>query len=334
MKVSCRNISATFLFLCAILPIHAQTPPQRTIAITIDDLPAGAANSMTGAEIKEITAKLLGILREQKVPAVAFVNEQKLYHLGEVDDRIAALNLWLENGFELGNHTYSHPSLNNVPAQNWEEEVVRGETVTRWLLSQHKMRLRYLRYPFLDEGRDIKTRRDVQAFLSSRGYEVAPVTMDAWDWMYAVVYEDARRRGDAALQHRLVSSYLSYTSTVFDYFERLSKDLIGYEPRQILLLHANWLEADHIGELIDLLRKRGYQFITLGTALADPAYSQPDEYVGEGTGYIEHWAATRGQPAKGQPNFPQWVVDLSSELHRNQLKAAAPEATPANPTPD
>ena len=187
MKTSERHISVLFrvLLFSAILPLQAQTPPQRAVAVTIDDLPAGAANSMTGAEIKEMTAKLLGTLRDQKVPAVGFVNEQKLYRLSEVDDRIAALNLWLENGFELGNHTYSHPSLNNVPIQNWEEEVVRGETVTRWLLAQHKMRLRYLRYPFLDEGRDIKTRRDVQAFLSSRGYQVAPVTMDAWDWMYA-----------------------------------------------------------------------------------------------------------------------------------------------------
>jgi len=334
MKVSCRNISAVslLLFLSAIQPLRAQNAPQRAVAFTIDDLPASTANSMSGAEIKEMTAKLLGTLREQKVPAVGFVNEQKLYRFGEMDDRIAALNLWLENGFELGNHTFSHPSLNNVPTQNWEEEVVRGETVTRWLLAQHKMKLRYFRYPFLDEGRDIKTRRDVQAFLSERGYEVAPVTMDAWDWMYAGVYEDARKRGDAALQQRLVSSYLSYTATVFEYFEKLSKDLVGYEPRQILLLHANWLEADHIGELIDLLRKRGYQFVTLETALGDPAYSQPDEYVGGGTGYIEHWATTRGQPAKGEPSFPQWVVDLSSEMHRNQLKSmsgpTAPDTSP------
>lgn len=338
MNVSCRNISAVslllfFLFFSATLPLGAQTLPLRAVAITIDDLPAGAANFMTAAEIKEMTAKLLGTLREQKVPAVGFVNEQKLYRAGEVDERIAALNLWLDNGFELGNHTYSHPSLNNVPVQTWEEEVVRGETVTRWLLAQHKMRLRYLRYPFLDEGRDIKTRRDVQAFLSARGYQVAPVTMDAWDWMYAGVYEDARKRGDAALQQRLVSSYLSYTTTVFDYFEKLSKDLVGYEPRQILLLHANWLEADHIGELLELLRKRGYQFITLETALEDGAFSQPDEYVGGGTGYIEHWAITRGAPPKGEPSFPQWVIDLSSELHRSQLKSVAPEPPMPSPTP-
>jgi hypothetical protein len=109
--------------------------------------------------------------------------------------------------------------------------------------------------------------------------------------------------------------------------------LVGYEPKQILLLHANWLEADHIGELIDLLRKRGYQFIALEAALEDPAYSQPDEYVGGGTGYIEHWAATRGQPAKGEPTFPQWVLDLSTEIHRNQPRSAAPGPTTPNSTP-
>lgn len=324
MKICYRNVAAVSLLLLFAVapPLHSQASPQRAIAITIDDLPAGGSNSMTGAEIKDMTAKLLGTLRDQKVPAVGFVNEQKLYRLGEVDDRISALNLWLDNGFELGNHTFSHPSLNNVPIQTWEEEVVRGETVTRWLLTQHKMRLRYIRYPFLDEGRDIKTRRDVQAFLSSRGYEVAPVTMDAWDWMYAGVYEDARRRRDVALQQRLVTSYLSYTTTVFDYYEKLSKNLIGYEPRQILLLHANWLEADHIAELLDLLRKRGYQFITLQSALDDGAYSQPDEYIGGGTGYIDHWATTRGQPLKNEPSCPQWVLDLSSEIHHRQLDAA------------
>jgi peptidoglycan/xylan/chitin deacetylase (PgdA/CDA1 family) len=314
---------AIFVWLLALgLPLFAQTAPQRAVAITIDDLPAGAANSMTAAEILEMTAKLLGTLRDQKVPAVGFVNEQKLYKLGEVDDRIKALNLWLDGGFELGNHTFAHTSLNRVTLQAWEEEVIRGETVTRMLLAQHKMKLRYLRHPYLDAGRDLQTRREAEAFLSARGYQVAPVTMDAWDWMYAGVYDDARKRADTALQQQLVSSYLSYTTSVFDYDEQLSKDLLGYEPKQILLLHGNWLEADHIGELIELLRKRGYRFVTLEDALGDGAYSVPDEYVGEGTGWLEHWAITRGRPPQGQPGFPQWVIDRSRELHRAAAAAA------------
>jgi peptidoglycan-N-acetylglucosamine deacetylase len=320
---------ARFVFtvlLCGLavsFPLHAQNAPLRSIAITIDDLPAGTANIMTGAEIVEMTTKLLGALKDQKVPAVGFVNEQKLYKPGEVDDRIKALNLWLDNGFELGNHTYAHTSLNRVPLRVWEEEVIRGETVTSLLLAQHKMKMRYLRHPYLDAGRDLQTRREAEAFLSSRGYQIAPVTMDAWDWMYAGVYHEARRRGDTALQKQLVESYLSYTTTVFDYYEKLSRDLFGYEPKQILLLHGNWIEADHIGELIDLLRKRGYQFVTLEDALGDPAYSSPDEYVGEGTGWLDHWAITRGHPPQNAPVFPQWVIDKSRELHR---QAAPPPA--------
>src|SRR5262252_8618697 len=150
MKTSERHISALFrlLVFSAILPLQAQTPPQRAVAVTIDDLPAGAANFMTGAEIKEMTSKLLGTLRDQKVPAVGFVNERKLYRqFGEVDQRIKALSMWLDYGFELGNHTFTHTSLNRVTLKEWEEDVVRGETVTTLLLGQHKMKMRYFRHP-------------------------------------------------------------------------------------------------------------------------------------------------------------------------------------------
>ena len=297
--------------------LYAQGAPSREIAITIDDLPA-AGMGMSGAQIVEMTSKLLGTLRDQKVPAVGFVNEKKLYKFGEVDDRIKALAMWPEYGFELGNHTFSHASLSRVTLKDWEEEVVRGETVTTMLLNQHHMTLRYFRHPYLDTGRDLETRRQAEAFLVSRGYRIAPITMDAWDWMYASVYEDARKRGDSALQQQLVSSYLSYTGQVFDYYEKFSKELLGYEPKQILLLHGNWLEADHIGELLDLLRKRGYKFISLQDALGDAAYSMPDEYVGEeGTNWIDHWAITRGRPPRNTPQFPQWVIDRASALPRS-----------------
>src|ERR1700736_52134 len=266
----------------AALESGANAPPDRAMAITIDDLPAGAANFMSAAAITEMTTKLLAALREQKVPAVGFVNERKLYFKwGEVDERIAALNMWLDAGFELGNHTYGHTSLNRVSLKEFQDSVVQGENVTRLLLAQHNMKLRYFRHPYLDTGRDLQTRREAEAFLVERGYRIAPVTLDAWDWMFATVYDDARKRGDAALQQEVLNSYLAYTTEVFSYFEKLSRDLIGYEPEQILLLHANQLEAEHIGEVLDLLRKRGYRFITLQSALGDSVYSLPDTYVGE-----------------------------------------------------
>jgi peptidoglycan/xylan/chitin deacetylase (PgdA/CDA1 family) len=297
------------------LTARAATPPDRQIAVTIDDLPAGDAYLMSAADITQMTTKLLAALRQQKVPAVGFVNERKLYRSGEVDERIKALDLWLDAGLELGNHTFSHASLNKVGLKAFEDDVVQGETVTRFLLAQHKLTLRYFRHPFLDTGRDLQTRRDAEAFLAERGYRIAPVTLDAWDWMFGGIYEDARKRGDTALQQEIVSSYLAYTDVVFTYYEQLSKQIMGYEPKQILLLHGNWLEADHIGELADLIRKRGYRFITLEDALSDQAYSLPDTYVGEeGTSWLDHWAITLGKPLQGFPTVPASIMERYQAL--------------------
>lgn len=313
-----RTLCVAVLLSTALVSFGQNSSSARSISLTIDDLPAAGSNAMTGQEIIDMTQKLLATLRERHVAAVGFVNERKLFKFGEVDDRIKALNLWLDSGFELGNHSYSHMSLNQVGLKSWEEDVMRGETVTSLLLAQHNMKLRYFRHPYLDTGRDLQTRREAEQFLTQRGYRIAPVTVDAWDWMYAGVYEDARGRGDTALQQKLVTSYLSYTGQVFDYYEKLSRDLLGYEPKEIILLHANWLEADHIGELLDLLQKRGYRFVTLQDALSDPAYSVPDEFVGEeGTNWLDQWAISRGHPPINVPVFPQWVIDRSKGLpHR------------------
>jgi peptidoglycan/xylan/chitin deacetylase (PgdA/CDA1 family) len=240
--------------------------------------------------------------------------------MGEVDERIKALDLWLEAGLELGNHTFSHPSLNKVSLKAFEDDVIQGETVTRLLLTQHRLTLRYFRHPFLETGRDLQTRREAEAFLSERGYHIAPVTLDAWDWMFGGIYEDAKKRGDTALQQEIVSSYLAHTAEVFAYYEKLSKQIMGYEPKQILLLHGNWLEADHIGELADLIRKRGYRFITLEDALSDQAYSLPDMYVGEeGTSWLDHWAITQGKPLQGFPAVSASIQQRYDALTKPQV---------------
>jgi peptidoglycan/xylan/chitin deacetylase (PgdA/CDA1 family) len=320
---------ASLLSLCCLCTrAEPQTAkqPDRQVAVTIDDLPAGMADRLPAADITAMTTKLLGTLRDQKIPVVGFVNERKLYKPGEVDERIKVLQMWLDYGFELGNHTFSHSSLNQVGLKAWEEDVIQGESVTKLLLAPRKMQLRYFRHPFLDTGRDLATRREAEKFLVERGYRIAPITLDGWDWMFAGVYEDAKKRNDTDLQQKLVKEYLAYHAASFDYLEQLSAKIVGYEPKQILLLHASNLEADHIGELLDLMRKRGYRFITLADALSDSAYSLPDTFVGEeGSDWIDHWAITQGKIPQGGPAFPQWVIDRSKAL---QLPTGAVPAMP------
>ncbi|HLQ51795.1 MAG TPA: polysaccharide deacetylase family protein [Terriglobales bacterium] len=287
----------------------------RQIAVTIDDLPGDAAFSMTATTITEINTNLLKGLRDEKIPAVGFVNEKKVYHWGEVDQRIKALAMWTDSGVELGNHGFSHLSLNNAGLKAWEDDVIHGENVIGLLLGEHNMKPRYFRHPYLATGRDLETRREAEAFLTGRGYRIAPVTIDPWDWMFGPVYADAKKRGDAALQQEVLNSYLSHADAVLAYDEQLSRETLGYEPKQILLLHDNQLNADHLKELAAVIRKRGYKFITLADALSDPAYSMPDTFVGEdGSGWLEHWAITLGKPPKGYPAFPAAISERFSKL--------------------
>lgn len=313
------------LHICPTTLLSQAVKPDRQVAVTIDDLPAGMADRLPASDITAMTTKLLGTLRDQKIPVVGFVNEKKLYKPGEVDERIKALQMWLDYGFELGNHTFSHASLNQIELKDWEDDVIQGESVTRMLLAQHKMKLRYFRHPYLDTGRDLITRRKAEEFLIQRGYRIAPITLDGWDWMFAGLYEDAKKRNDTDLQQKIVKEYLAHHDAQFAYFEQLSLKVVGYEPKQILLLHASNLEADHIGELLDVLRKRGYRFITLEDALSDSAYSLPDTYCGEeGSGWLEHWAITQGKIPQGAPVFPQWVIDRTKELHLSTGQVTAP----------
>ena len=69
-------------FIPASAKAQAPQKPDRQVAVTIDDLPAGMADRLPAAEITAMTTKLLGTLRDQKIPVVGFVNEKKLYKTG------------------------------------------------------------------------------------------------------------------------------------------------------------------------------------------------------------------------------------------------------------
>ena len=315
---------ALLLTVCSALCGSTQTEGQitaasasREIALTVDDLPAMDAAEYNASEITDMNRKLIAAITSARAPAIGFVIEQNLFKTGEVDARIAVLTRWLDAGFTLGNHTYSHTSLNQVELKDWEDDVVQGESVTKLLLEPRHLELRYLRHPYLDVGSDLRTRRDAEAFLTGRGYRVAPVTIDSRDWFFADLYADARRHADRSLQQKIVTAWLAYATAVFDYDEQLSRSLLGYEPRQVLLTHDCWLEAEHLPELLTLLRARGYGFITLDDALTDPAYAQPDDYISDiGASWLEHWAVTRGHPtpAAAKPNVPQWAEDAHRKL--------------------
>ena len=265
------------------------------------------------ASLEELTRKLLSAVRKYSIPAVGFVNEGQLFvegaGPGDVDARIGLLRMWVDAGLELGNHTYSHRDLNTMPLAQFEADVLRGEAVTRGLLEGKGQRLRYFRHPFLHVGSDLQKRRAFEAFLASHGYTVAPVTVDNDEFVYAAAYAKALRRGNAAAAARTADDYLRYMDEVFSFFEDVSRRVAGREIPQILLLHANTLNADRFDALAEALKQRGYRFVSVAQALEDPVYRLLDEFVGApGNSWFNHWEVTAGRPPVPTPKPPEWIT--------------------------
>jgi peptidoglycan/xylan/chitin deacetylase (PgdA/CDA1 family) len=192
---------------------------------------------------------------------------------------------------ELGNHTYSHIDLNDTPLPVFQQDVLRGEIVTRRLMAARGAAPRFFRHPFLRTGRDAPKKEAFEAFLSERGYRVAPVTIDNHDYLFARAYDLA----GGTEKDRVIESYLRYMTAVISYYEEQSRAILGYELPQILLLHANSMNAAGIGRLLDVFTARGYEFISLDRALRDPAYSSKDTYLGpSGITWLHRWAMARG----------------------------------------
>jgi peptidoglycan/xylan/chitin deacetylase (PgdA/CDA1 family) len=304
-------------------PRAAQTQAvARRVAVTFDDLPmTGDGGRSTGEQVRENLKKIAAALTSNRVPAIGFVNENKLNAPGQREARTNALRGWLNAGLDLGNHTYSHKYFYDTPLAAFEMEVVNGEPVTKQLLKARGKKIRYFRHPFLNTGRTLAEKRAFEKFLAARGYAVAPVTIDNSEWIFAREYADALVKNDVEKARRVEAGYVPYMETMFEFYEQLSRDLFGREIPQILLVHANQLNGDHFAEMIEMMRRRGYQFITLDEALNDPAYNSRDDYVGAvGVSWLQRWLVTRGQAFRKEPYLPEYMRQFDTDYSGSDFK--------------
>jgi peptidoglycan/xylan/chitin deacetylase (PgdA/CDA1 family) len=284
--------------------------PTRRIAITFDDLP-GVSYQSTVANLDEINARLLATLRIERVPAVGFVNERGVDVEGERDPRTAILKRWLDARMELGNHTYSHPDLNSMSADEYQVDVLHGELVTRKLLTERGQTLRWFRHPFTHTGPTAEIRAQIDGFLGAHGYVVAPFTIETADYAFAAVYERATLQTDETSADKVMAAYLTTTDERVAFYESLATDTFGREIPQVLLVHVNRLNADAMPELLRRLKGRGYSWISLGDALEDEAYNTRNGYVGSsGPSWLHRWRVTLGKPdrLRDEPDPPEWVM--------------------------
>lgn len=252
--------------LCLVWPIAAA---ERRVAITVDDVPV--AGRCDAGAIRGLNAALLAPFKSRRIPLTGFVISGRCPSSGLRE----VLDLWLDAGAELGNHTFSHSDLNHAGIADYQADVIKAEAPLRAAIEARGGKLRWFRHPMLHNGADPGTRRVVHAFLLERGYTAAPVTIDNDDWIFGTVYEAALARGDMDAARRVREEYLAYLESIFVFFERRALELVGRPIPHVLLLHANQLNADALPDALEMIRGRGYAFVSLQEAMEDSFYSLP-----------------------------------------------------------
>jgi len=281
------------LLLCLTGAVSAQSAPLQ-VAFTFDDLPAHGPLP-PGMARPEVVKSILATLKAEHMPPVyGFVNG---FRVRDFPYQIEILRAWHDAGEPLGSHTFEHPSLDEVSAKAFIADIARNEAILKKVDPGGDWH--WFRYPFLDEGDTLAKRQQVRAWLFAHDYKVAEVSMDFEDYLWNDAYGRCAAKHDEPAIASLEQSYLATADHFIGVFRGLSQKLYGHDIPYVLLLHVGAFDARMLPRLIALFRERGFTFVTLPQAEANPAYSFDPNIGYKGGGTLQELTAK----VKGV-NFP------------------------------
>lgn len=194
---------------------------QKVLAMTFDDGPHPS-----------LTPKLLDILKERNIKCTFFLIGQQVKMYPNIVRRI------IEEGHEIGNHTWTHCSLTSRSDEQIRKELKQSEDAVYEVAG---VRPHLVRPPYGAINTRIK-----DLMFSEFGYSTIMWSVDPQDW---------RRPGVSVVTSRLVS---------------------GAHPGAIMLahdIHPPTIQA--VPAMFDQLLAQGYQFVTVSQLLNTEKASMP-----------------------------------------------------------
>jgi len=247
------------------------------MAVTIDDLPSHGPLPRGTTRLEIASQMIQALKRHVSVPVYGFANAGQIVENPELE---GILRAWVQAGFLLGNHTFSHLDLNRVAAAQYIADIERNERILARLSSADASR--YFRYPYLHEGDTATKRIAVRQSLAAQRYTVAPVTVSPSEWPWNETYARCVAVDDKAAIAHLKRVYVADAVSRWTAFQELSTRLFGRPIRHVLLIHMGAFDALVLDELLTAYRAVETRFITVADALRDSIYTIDPGLVEDG----------------------------------------------------
>jgi beta-lactamase regulating signal transducer with metallopeptidase domain/peptidoglycan/xylan/chitin deacetylase (PgdA/CDA1 family) len=264
----------------------------------------------------DATARLLiAKLQQYKVPAIGFLSGgmvsdgEKLFPV-----RANIVRMWRDAGFDVGIGGFKHLPFRDQPLDAYIANVEKNERVAKQVLGD-KNTVRYFSYPYL-YTRNNDDHQKFEKWLSDRGLTSVKYTIDNNEWIYSYAYDVARMDNDLNTMKEVRSAFIDYMAKMFDHYEMYSVETFGREIPETMVLTPSRLVTDTADDLFGMIKKRGYSFVSMETALADSAFQTAENYEGEsGISWFDRWTLTAGKRLKDEPEIAPFIQKMWDKDH-------------------
>ena len=282
------------------------------MAFTLDDLPVFPHMALPdGHTPYSIAARIIDSLGRNGVSGVfALANSWPL----DVDpDYARILDDWIAAGHHIGNHTHSHPSLNDTSADDFIHDVsVADALLGPWIA---RAPLRAFRHPLEFWGDTEEKRVLVNAHIDRLAYRSAGVTSWFYEWEWDRAWRHLRQTGRRQEAERLKAEFVDYAAAQIAHDARTCRAVFGHEVIGIGLVHPLAFFTEVADAFFARLFAEGVTFVPLSEALDDPAYLRSGSIVTDAFAvYQIKIAAAEGRALHAVPPTHKALIERVFDL--------------------
>lgn len=274
------NRSILFTLLIA-LSLNTQISQAAEVSITMDDFNVHE-ETLLAAPVRN--QKILSSLKAHKAKAALFVVGKYL----QSDSDYELLKDWHQHGHIIGNHTFDHKKYDSkVSLEEEKTQILQCEK----LLNKTPGFQKIFRFPMLAEG-DTEAKRDgLLIWLKEQGYRNGAVTIDASDWYIDKRLREKLTKNPKADLTPYRDYYLAHMWDRAQYYNNLSKQVLGREVKHTLLIHFNLLNALFLNDLLAMFESNGWTITSAEEAFKDPVFERQPKTLPSGQSLI--WALAK-----------------------------------------
>lgn len=177
-----------------------------------------------------------------------------------------ALRRWLEAGYELGNHSWSHRYASAIDTADFLADVARCDAFLRGFGGFAGAPRRFLRFPALDAGRDANARATLAKGVRELGYTIVPGSLDVFDHLF-------ESRMDGPDQAAVSARWLAVASASLEFEEARLRKAHKRSVPHLHYGHFGTLSERHLPWLLEHWLSAGAVPCDLGEALQDPFHA-------------------------------------------------------------